>query len=255
MVGGGLRHHDRPLGRDDVLGHRDLHLDQFGAELLELRGGGRWPPRAASGVELFGVVVGGDADLLPGHPGVDPGHHVRHRHVDRARVATVVTGHRGHHQRGVDDVAAERSHMVERPRQRRDTDPRGAAEGRLEADGAAQRRRDADRSAGVAAERDMHDAGTYRSPRTSAGSARGAVGRPRVTSGGGRCAIGEFVGVGLADQDHPGLVQLRDGRRIGFRHVVGALRRARGGLDPGRVVEVLDSQRNTMQRSTVIAVN
>jgi hypothetical protein len=111
-----------------------------------------------------------------------------------------------------------------------------------------------DGSAGIAAESDVHDAAGYRSSRTAAGSAWCAVRRPGVARGGSGCAVGEFVGVGLTDKDHPCRVQLRDGHRIGIRHVVGPLRGAGRGPDSGGVVEILDCERNTVQRAPVIAV-
>jgi hypothetical protein len=146
--------------------------------------------------------------------------------------------------------------MVEGRRQREDAVERHEAERRLEPDDAAARGGDADRPAGVGAERGIGEAGGERGGRAAAGAARRPAGcdrvrdRPvmRVLRGD---AIGELVQVRLADVREARRLEPRDGLRRTDRDVVGEDRRAVRRRQPGRVEQILDGERDACGRRRV----
>ena len=132
-------------------------------------------------------------------------------------------------QRGVGDRRRERPDLVERRRERDEAVARHAPVGGLHADDAAQRRRLADRAAGVGAERERCEAGGHRGGAAPARAAGDATRVVRVAGGAerrvlGRAAHGELVEVGLADRD-------RAGRRAARSTTVASY----GGRHPSRI--------------------
>src|SRR5262249_6346033 len=130
--------------------------------------------------------------------------------------------------------------------------------GRPQADDAAQSGRTADRSAGVRAQRARHESRGDRRPRTAAGAAgemieipRIARGRPRQVESG--TAVRELVRGKLADEYGSGLVKPRDRSGIDGGNVVDADLRMPGSEDAGRVVEVLQAERDAVHWAAVAA--
>ena len=125
----------------------------------------------------------------------------------------------------------------------------------LDARQPAQRRREADRSATVAAGGQRHHArgdGRPRSPRRASGR---PVGPPRVAGrpeggAGGVALVAELRRGGLAHHDAPGGPQSGHQRRVGRRwRVIDVEGRAVGGGEAGRVLEVLHADRDAGQRA------
>lgn len=118
---------------------------------------------------------------------------------------------------------------------------------------AAERRRVAQRTAGVGAERGVDQAGGDRDGAAAAGSARNPVAIPRVAAGAPPLVLGggaeaQLLEVGLRDDHGPGRAQAPHGGRVGGRRC--GMRRGeavgRGGA--GDVGVVLDGERPAGQR-------
>ena len=69
----------------------------------------------------------------------------------------------------------------------------------------------------------------------------------------GRAAMREFMGRELAEQHPAGLVEPRDGRRVLGRDIIRADPRVAGRADAGGAVDVLQPERNAVQRPAIIA--
>ena len=179
--------------------------------------------------------------------------------VERRGVAAVVAADDLEQQRGVRDGRRERTDLIEAAGERDEPVARHAAVGRLHADDAAQRRRLADRAAGVAAERQRGEAGGDRR-RAAAARAAGDPGRVVRVAGGaerrvlGGAAHGELVEVGLADDDAAGGDDALDhGGVVGRAPAFEDLRRARRG-DAPRAHVVLQRDRHAGERTRVLAL-
>ena len=176
-----------------------------------------------------------------------------HRLGRRGRVAIVATGDRVEQRRRVAGVAGERPDLVERAGERDDAVAADPAVGRLHPDDPAQRRRLADRAAGVGADRERRVEGRHRRRRAAAAAARHAVERPRV----GRRAVGRVLG-GRAHRElvHVGLAEDHRARLAQPLGDVGVVRgdvaledpRARRALAAGDRHEVLERDRDPEQR-------
>ena len=143
--------------------------------------------------------------------------------------------------------------MVEARREREAALERHEAEGRLEADDPAAGGRDADRAAGVGAERGVGKAGGERGGRAAARPAREAPRRDRVRHGSEvrvlrRHAVGELVQVRLADVRVARGLEAPHGLRGDGRDVVDEERRPVRRPQAGRVEEVLDRKRDPRRR-------
>ncbi len=155
--------------------------------------------------------------------------------------------------RAAGDAIRQGADRIESRRERGRPVARDAALGRLEADEAAQRRRDPHRAAGIAADRDhgLRIAHRHRRARGRAAgdqlAVKGVSGRPvmRVDANPGK---GELGHVGAADEDRPGGAQPGDDRRVAGRRraVVERLRASQGGF-PRDIEEVLDRHRQAGQ--------
>ncbi len=151
-------------------------------------------------------------------------------------------------QRDVGHRPGDRPAMVERPRQRHHPLERDRAERPLAADDAAvgggpQDRADRLRADG-AGDHPRRD-GRRRPGRRPA---RRVPERPRVARG-GRVAVGELGGVGLAEDDRPGGAEPGHERRVARRERVREGRRAGPGGHAGDIDDVLDPDRHAMERS------
>jgi hypothetical protein len=143
--------------------------------------------------------------------------------------------------------------MVERPGEREGPGEADASVGRLQTDDAAERRRDADRAARIAAEGERHLVGRERDRRATAGAARHPLSVPRVPRRAleevdGGDPPGELVGRGLPDQDRAGLPRPAHRLRIHSRDVAVEHRGAVRGADFRRVEQVLDPERDPLER-------
>ena len=151
------------------------------------------------------------------------------------RVARVVSGDDAEERRHVARRSRERTDLIERGSERDQAVARHAAVGRLQTEHAAERRRLADRSAGLGAERERHHAGGDRDGRSAARSAGNPIVIPRVARRPERGMLGrrahrELVAVGLADDHRAGAA--RDARR---RRPSRVARNARAGATPAVV--------------------
>src|SRR5262245_54208732 len=147
-VGGSLRRGHNVVGRQRVFGVRQRDLDELGA--------GRLQPGRALAPELFNfgrhaveAILPGNADLHAIDGLADRRLVVGHSDIDRGGVLRVMPGHRAHQDRGVAVGTRDRPRLIERRGKGNDAPARAAAIGRLDADGRRERRRLADRAAGV----------------------------------------------------------------------------------------------------------
>ena len=114
--------------------------------------------------------------------------------------------------------------------------------------------RDADRAAGVASERQRDLSRGENCRRASARASCHAVERPRVVCGAEqvvhrRDAPRELVRLRLADEDRSRVARPADGFGVAFRDVRVEHGRAVRGADAGRVEQVLDAERDALERT------
>ena len=140
---------------------------------------------------------------------------------NRLERQNIFAGHHGIGRGAVGDALADRADGIERGAQRKRAVGRHALPARLEADQAAQRRRDAHRAAGIGADRDVAHAicnADWRAGRGAAGHA-GAVARiarraeMRIGADAGERELGH---VGLGDDHGARRAQPLHDRRVGF---------------------------------------
>ena len=130
--------------------------------------------------------------------------------------------------------------------------------GRLQPDHAAERRRDANRSARVRTRRQRNESRRHRRSRSAARSAGNALRIPRIPN---RAkvrivrgdAIGKLVQPGFADHVGARVVQLAHDGRVIVRHEIREDFRPAGGADAASIDVVLVRDRNAVQRSAVDA--
>src|SRR5439155_23124458 len=148
--------------------------------------------------------------------------------------------------------------MIEREGGRQDAHAADQSVGRLDAGETAKSRRAADRAAGVAAGAAEHEARRNR----SAGAARRAAGEARRVPGVARRRPGqvearatkrEFMGRKLAHDDRAGVAQFLDRERVGFWHMVLHDLGMAGRRDAAGLVDVLEAERDAVQRAAVFA--
>src|SRR5690606_38016043 len=152
--------------------------------------------------------------------------------------------------------ARERTDVIEAGRERIRSPPAHATVGRLDADAAARGARGADRAAGVGPGRDRNQPGAGGRARSAARAARYVSVAPRVVRRAevrvvGRRAQGDLVRVRLADDDGSGREQATNGLRVLGRDVIAEEPRAIRRADAGGVGQVLDADRDAVQRPAV----
>ena len=175
------------------------------------------------------------------------------------RVRRIGAGDHRQRERGIADGPGQRTDLIERRGERQQPVARDAAVGRLQPDDAAQRRRLADRSAGVGAERERRHAGGDGHRRSAARSAGNAIGRPRIPRRAERRVLGrrshrELVAVGLADDDGAGRLEPRDDGGVERRHERLEDPRRGGRPDAARAEVVLERDRHAGQRTIAPAI-
>ena len=167
------------------------------------------------------------------------------------------------HVEGIDQVPDPAGHRAPHAQAHRARRPhpadRDAAVRRLEAGEAAQRGRDADRPATIAARGQRHHPRSQRGRRTTRGTTRRTPRVPGVAGGaldqaGGVALIAE-LGRGRLAQHHTARgPQARHQRRVGGRRrILGVQQRAEAGGEAGRVLQVLDADRDAGERSHGLA--
>ena len=176
--------------------------------------------------------------------------------LGRGLVVGIVARQHVEHQRVVLDRPGERARGVEAERQGEDAAAADQAVGRLDAGGAAEARRIADRAAGVGAHGAHAERGgdrRARAARRAAGLVVGVPGIARRREGLVRRhrAVGEFVGGELAEDDGAAGFQASHGLGIDRGHVVGAQMRMAGRQHALGLVDVLQPDRNAMQRAAI----
>ena len=156
--------------------------------------------------------------------------------------------------RGIPHRTGQRAGMVEGPRQREHALGRYDLVARFQANDAAISGRDADRSACVRTDRPRDDASRHQGGRPAAGPAGGScrvigiVGLADVRMGD---PVGEFEEVGLEERYGAGLPEPPDQSRIAVRHRGIDGPRRIGGRDARDVDQVLDGDRDAVQRSAI----
>ena len=178
---------------------------------------------------------------------------VGHRQLDAGGIALIEAGHRTQQQRRILGAARDQAALIQARGEGDHAVARHAAIGGLEPGHAAQRRRLADRAAGVGGGGRRHQPGGHRRRRAAGGAARhardvpGIAHRAEVAGLVGR-AHRELVHVGLAEHDHAGGPQALDHRGIVGRDEIRQHARAAGGLLAAGAEDVLVGDRHAGQR-------
>ena len=255
-----LARRDDVIRGDAVLGVRERHVDDRRAQRLILPDGridGGLHLRVHPGRQLEFL---GDADAQPFHGLLQIGQIIGHGRRNAGGVLGIVPADDVHEQRGVGDGPAERADLVERAGEGDQPIPADAAVGGLETDQAAQRRRLADRAAGVGAERRAAHPRRQRRGRCRRCDPPGT----RMVSHGLRVVLKalfsvetahrELVEIGLADDHRAGGLELaHDGASYGARKFCQHLRGA-GGRAEARAEIVFERDRHAGQRAGALAV-
>ena len=175
---------------------------------------------------------------------------------DRLERRKLLAGHDGVGLGAIGDAARDRPDRIERIAQRESAVGRNALPARLEADEAAQRRRNAHRAAGVGADRDLaHAVGDRdrRARRGAAGHARAVarIARRAEMRIGADAGKGELGHIGLGDDHRAGGAQPPHDRRIGDgrRRFLGEDFRAGAGRLAGDVEQILDADDGAVERA------
>ena len=179
-----LGRRDQVVGGEPVADGRDRHLVDLGP------GAARATSTAASSrASTSGSMPAGSSVMRPmrrpSTPSLQRRPDGRGRLRDRRGVERVVPGDDLEEQRGVGDGGGERADLVEARGEGDQPVAADRAVGRLDADDAAQRRRLADRAAGVGAERQRREAGGHGGGAPARRAAR-APGSGRAGCGSGR---------------------------------------------------------------------
>ncbi len=238
-----------------ILQRRHLHLADLGAKLAER--GDRRIDAAADPVADFVIhlmEMMDDADLQSLDPAADKRGVIGYRPVGARRIAPVVPRQGLQHQGAILGRPGHRSDMVEAESRRGDPRATDQTVGRLDAGDPAQRGRTADRAAGVGADA-AEDQPSGNSGTGAAAAAGGEVlDVPRVARRWpgqieARAAIGEFMCRRLADQYSAGDGEQFGAGSIGIGNVVLQDLRLAGRRDPLGIDDVLEADRDAMQRA------
>ncbi len=142
--------------------------------------------------------------------------------------------------------------MVERARKRQRARARNQAMAGFDAEHAAKRGRTDHRAVGLRSDRQRHHAGSHRRGRARGRAARRAVHVARISRL-ARMEIGELGCHRLADDHRARLAQPGNRGGIRFRPAAGENRRAALGRKVGRIKDILDSDRDAVQRANAPA--
>ena len=234
--------------------HRDRDFGDLRAEGFEMPGG-----RAHRRIDIGQRVVAAEPLRDDGDPQTPDiaaervGVAVDARHP-LARIQPVLARHRFEEERVVRDGPGHRSGVVDRGFDPHDPGIGDEAEGRLDADDAGHRRRDADRARLVAAERHVDLAGGDQRRAPGGGAARGVARVARAfgdVRGGCVAAAGdaEILAHRLAEDRRPRIEQPGDHACVHIRHVAFEHRGAVHHRDAGDAGAVLDGDRPALERA------
>jgi hypothetical protein len=195
-----------------------------------------------------------EAEAQAAHTALQLGPVIRHRHVLAAGVLRVEAGDRLQKQRDILGAAAERADMIHRECVGEDTAPADPPVGRLQPRDAADRRRAADRAAGIGADRGRHEPRRHRRAGAARRAARQMAGVPRVERRRPRqipagAAQREFPGRELAHHDAAGRFQPGDDLGVGGGDMILAQLGMAGGQNALGLDDVLEGIRNTVHRA------
>ncbi len=195
-----------------------------------------------------------DPDPHPVEAGCERRPVIRDRQIGRGRILRIIASQGLHHDRAILDRPGQGPAMVERVGQWEDAAPADPAVGRLEPDDAAIGGGAADRTAGVRPHRAGAQAGGDRRGRAARRAGRIVRGVPRIArrlegEREIRPADREFMRLLLAEQNRTGPAQPRPGLGILVRHMVEIAPRACRGADAAGLVDVLEADRNAVQRA------
>ncbi len=178
---------------------------------------------------------------------------IQHRPLGARRVARVMAGQGLQHQRAILGGPRHRTDMVEAEGGGGDPGTADEAIGRLDPGNAAQRRRPSDRAAGVGADAAEDHARSDRRAGAAAAAGGEVLGVPRVARR--RCgqvearpAIGELMRRQLAHQHRSGGGKAFGAGCVGVGNVVGEELRLAGGRNASGVDDVLEPDRDAVQR-------
>ena len=202
--------------------------------------------------------IGAVGDAQAGHAVLEPHAVVPAVGRQGRRIAPVGAGQHREEQGRVVHGPRQRAHVRERA-PARGRPGRHAAGGRLVADDAAPRRRDADRAPTVGAHGEGTEPGGHRGRRPAAASAGAALEVPGVAGDARERAVrdelvSELGGGGLAEDHRPVLAQARDRGRIVHPRLIGADRaRAVKGRHASGQQDVLDGHRDPVEETLRLA--
>ena len=254
MQRGALDHGDEIGG-----GARPCGFGEFDRALDLQRGGDAVDRLEGAGLARAGEIAAEPGDAQVRDPLVEARRRRLGRDVGLRRIGLVAPEHRVVGERKVGDGAGERAEMVEARDERERARPRQPPVGRLEAEGAAERTRHADRPVGVGAQRDRHEAPRHRRAR-AARRAAGHVGdvvrvaRRAVVGVLSGEVVGVFAHVERADENRAGRFEPRD--KVASASAGG---RSRLIFEPAQrrqalhVEQVLDGERRAGERAEALA--
>ena len=176
-----------------------------------------------------------------------------HRRAEGSRVTPVMAGDCRQYHRRVADAAGHRTDMVERIRQRPHPGAAHPAPGRLHAGEPTGGRGQANRAAGIGAERAVAEPRRCRDARPGRRRAGPCAIEPRTFRGLHLRMVpgpGAFGHGKLAENNGTGTLQPVDHRRVCRRHMLTVDVSPGAGRGEGRVAQVLHRHRHAMQRST-----
>jgi hypothetical protein len=239
--------------------HRQRHFFHSRAEAAEDGGGGA-DRIAGLAIEKTALKeLANDPDAKATHLAIEPGDVVRHGKSRGEDVLRILTRDGSHDQRRIGDRAGHRPRGIHGPDDRQEAIPAGSPPRRPHPDDATVRRRIADRSAGVLAERRRAQRGRCRDSAAGARRAGLVLRVPRVS----RLPVGPVAGaehaalrhVELAEQDRPGLAETRDRGGILIRHEVRECPRAVRRADPLCEELVLHRDGDPVERPDQVAAD
>ena len=177
----------------------------------------------------------------------------------RGLVAWIVPGNSLQRDGRIAHRTRQRAHVIEREIERHHAVAAHAAAGGLESHGSAERRRDANRAAGIAAHGHENHFRRDRRARSAARSAGDALGIPGIANGAEvriirRDAISQLMHAGFADEHRAGRCELFDHGGIAIGNMVEEDDRAAGGAHAARFENVLHGNRNAVQRPAIGAL-
>ena len=167
----------------------------------------------------------GTPSLHAAHIAIEMRRVVRHGRVGRGGIQWIAPGHHFEQRSRILHIAGERADVIERTGERHQAIARNTPVGRRYADHATERSRLADRAAGIGAERNHGCVLRHHRCRSAARSAGNPIERHGIAHRPERAVLvrrshGEFIAIGLADDDSAGGFNPLDCRGVVGRDVM-----------------------------------